>query len=141
MMVNGRGGPADPRAAIALFEKAAAQGHSGAMFALGAMHSGGHNLPIDRVAAQRWFRAAAELGHGHAQWMLARYLASGAAAKPNPVEARHWLERAIEQGLPEAEFRARAANPTFERRDECDVPPNLPIPDLVILVSSSRLTD
>jgi hypothetical protein len=73
------------------------------MFALGAMHSGGHNVPIDREAAQRWFRAAAEVGHSHAQLMLARYLASGAAGKPNPVEARHWLELAVEQGLSEAE--------------------------------------
>ena len=36
-----------------LFEKAAAKGHSGAMFALGAMHGGGHGFPIDRATAQR----------------------------------------------------------------------------------------
>ena len=32
MMVNGRGGPRDTAAALDLFEKAAATGHSGAMF-------------------------------------------------------------------------------------------------------------
>ena len=67
MMVNGRGGPASPAEARELFEKAAAKGHAGAMFALGAMYGRGHNMPMDRQAALRWFRAAAELGHGHAQ--------------------------------------------------------------------------
>jgi TPR repeat protein len=89
---------------LKLFEKAAAQGHSGAMFALGALHGGGHDLPADRRTAQRWFRAAAELGHGQAQVMLGRYLASGAAGERNPVEAQRWLERAIAQGIPEADL-------------------------------------
>ena len=59
MMVNGRGGPASPAEARELFEKAAAKGHAGAMFALGAMYGRGHNMPMDRQAALRWFRAAA----------------------------------------------------------------------------------
>jgi TPR repeat protein len=45
MMINGRGGSVYPAAARELFEKAAAQHHAGAMFALGAMYSGGHNYP------------------------------------------------------------------------------------------------
>jgi len=36
MLVNGRGGPRDTAAALELFAKAAVEGHSGAMFALGA---------------------------------------------------------------------------------------------------------
>jgi TPR repeat protein len=103
MIVNGRGGPRDPAAAQALFEKAAAKGHSGAMFALGALHSGGHRLPIDRTAAQRWFRAAAELGHGHAQLMLGRYLVDGVAGNHDLSEGRLWLERAAAQGIPDAD--------------------------------------
>jgi TPR repeat protein len=73
------------------------------MFALGALHAGGHDLPEDRLAAQRWFRAAAELGHGQAQLMLGRYLAEGAAGKPNPAEARSWFEQAAAQGIEEAQ--------------------------------------
>jgi len=53
MMVNGRGGPASSASALRLFEKAAAKGHSGAMFALGAMYGGGKDIPIDRAIAQR----------------------------------------------------------------------------------------
>ena len=60
IMVDGRGGASEIPAALNLLEKAAAQGHSGAMFALGALYSGGHGLPgEDRKTAQRWFRAAA----------------------------------------------------------------------------------
>jgi TPR repeat protein len=52
-----------------------------AMFALGALHSGGHDFPLDRAIAQRWFRALAERGHGQAQLMLGRYLIEGVAGK------------------------------------------------------------
>ncbi|HJY47931.1 MAG TPA: hypothetical protein VJ349_04685, partial [Stellaceae bacterium] len=78
-------------------------GHSGAMFALGALRAGGHDIAEDRAAAQRWFRAAAELGHGQAQLMLGRYLAEGAAGEPNPAEARSWFEQAAAQGIEEAQ--------------------------------------
>jgi uncharacterized protein len=52
MMLNGRGGPHSPDSALELFQKAAQRGHSGAMFALGALYSGGHHLPPDRNSAQ-----------------------------------------------------------------------------------------
>ena len=84
-------------------QKAAGKGHSGAMFALGVLYGGDHDLPMDRMAALRWFRAAAELGHGPAQLMLGRYLASGPAGERNPVEARDWLESAAAQGITDAE--------------------------------------
>ncbi len=103
MMINGRGGPRDPIGALQLFEKAAAERHSGAMFALGAQYGGGHDMPINRANAERCFRAAAELGHGPAQLMLGRYLATGAAGYRDPVEARHWPERAVARGISEAQ--------------------------------------
>ena len=49
LMLTGRGGPKDHPAALVLFEKAAGRGHVGAMFAMGAMHGGGHEVPTDRV--------------------------------------------------------------------------------------------
>ena len=84
MMSNGRGGPRDLAAALELFEKAAEKGHSGAMFALGALYGGGHDLPVDRDSPERWFRAAAEHGHGHAQLMLGRYLAERRRRRSRP---------------------------------------------------------
>ena len=103
MMLNGRGGRPDTAGAVKLFEKAAASGHSGAMFALGALSDGEHGLPRNRNAAQRWFRKAAELGNGHAQLMLSRYLAAGLAGERNLSEARRWLEQAADHGLVEAQ--------------------------------------
>jgi TPR repeat protein len=95
------GGPRSLAGALELFEKAADKENSGAMFALGALNSGGHNLPVDRPVAERWFRATAE--RGHAQMMLGRYLVKGVAGELNPVEGRLWLEPAIAQGIAEAE--------------------------------------
>ncbi|TIR85657.1 MAG: sel1 repeat family protein, partial [Mesorhizobium sp.] len=60
MLLNGSGGKRSPEAAIQLFRRAAADGHAGAMFALGALQSSGEGLPVDHVAAQKWFAAAAE---------------------------------------------------------------------------------
>jgi TPR repeat protein len=70
MMVNGRGGPRDPAGAASLFESAAAEGHVGAMFALGARKSGGYGV----TASLHWLRMAAEHGHGEARAILGRSL-------------------------------------------------------------------
>ena len=90
MMVNGRGGPASPAEARELFEKAAAKGHAGAMFALGAMYGRGHNMPMDRQAALRWFRAL----------MLGRYLAKRCRGRAKP-----------KRGIPAARPSRRAGHP------------------------------
>jgi hypothetical protein len=114
MMVSGRGGPKDHPSALVLFEKAAGRGHVGAMFAMGAMYGGGHDVPMDRVVAQRWFTAAAERGHAYAQMMLGRYLARGLAGERDLDRARTWTERAIAQGLQEARADLSALPATTE---------------------------
>ena len=78
MSLNGTGGARDHAESMRLFRKAAESGHIGAMFAVGAMFGGGHDVPEDRPEARRWYRMAAEKGHGHAQMMLGRFLARGA---------------------------------------------------------------
>jgi len=75
MMLTGAGGACDPAGALALFEKAAADGHPAAMFANGVIYSGVYGVLADHDAAQHWFRAAAEHGHPAAQMMLERYVA------------------------------------------------------------------
>lgn len=87
MLVNGRGGARDHDGARVRFERAAKNGHSGSMYALGALHGGGHDIPTDRGAAMTWFRAAAELAHPVAALMLGRYLRHGVAGPANPVNA------------------------------------------------------
>jgi TPR repeat protein len=103
MMVNGRGGSRDDDAALALFNKAARQGHAGAMFALGVLADGSREV-ANRAAAQDWFRQAAEQGHSYAALMLGRYLARGLAGITDLVEARRWLEAARAAGVTEAEL-------------------------------------
>ena len=63
MLLNGRGGPADPDQARALFADAAAKDHAGAIYALGVME---HDDP---ERALTLFRRAAALGHPKARAM------------------------------------------------------------------------
>ena len=107
MLADGRGGPCGTAAALDLFEKAAAEGHSGAMFALGALYAGGHDLPEDRMTAQRWFRAAAELGHGQAQLMLGRYLPKASPAS----QTRRRRARGSSKPPPRASKKPRQISP------------------------------
>ena len=101
MMVNGRGGSRDHPGALVLFEGAARDGHIGAMFAVGALYGGGHEVETNRPTAQQWFRLAAERGHGYAQMMLGRYLARSLAGEQNIAEAKFWFEAARAQGVAE----------------------------------------
>jgi uncharacterized protein len=82
MMLNGRGGPACAAAALDLFEKAAAKGHAGAMFALGVLHA-------DAMACPQTGKSL------NGDSGLCRYLTSGVAGDPDDQEARLRLERAV----------------------------------------------
>jgi uncharacterized protein len=75
MMLTGDGGTWDPPGALALFEKAAANGHPAAMFANGVIYSGVYGVLADHDAARHWFRAAAEHGHPAAEITLECYVA------------------------------------------------------------------
>ena len=103
MMLNARGGRRDQDAAGALFAKAAAQGHAGAMFALGVLVDG-EGDGADRTSAQHWFRQAAERGHAYAQLMLARYLTHGLAGSTDQVEAQRLLKAAQAAGVTQAQL-------------------------------------
>jgi TPR repeat protein len=61
MLWNGRGGPADPELARALFQYAERRGHAGSSYALGVIAG------IDRERALVHFRRAAALGHAKAR--------------------------------------------------------------------------
>jgi TPR repeat protein len=63
MLLNGRGGRADPGLARALFEYAGKRNHAGANYALGVIAGD------DRVGAMVHFRKAAALGHQKARFL------------------------------------------------------------------------
>jgi len=72
MAANGIGGPQDDVVARALFEKAAAQNHPGALEWMGAFALLGRGGPKDESAAKTYYARAAALGNEDAKAALKR---------------------------------------------------------------------
>jgi TPR repeat protein len=72
MMAEGEGGAKDDVAARALFEKAAVQGHPGALERMGAFAEGGRGGSQDSAAAKGYYEKAAALGNEDAKAALKR---------------------------------------------------------------------
>jgi TPR repeat protein len=70
MLADGTGGPQDDAGARALFEKAAAQNHPGALERMGAFAAEGRGGPKDRDAAKAYYKRAADLGNDQARAAL-----------------------------------------------------------------------
>ena len=72
MLAEGTGGQKDDAAARALFEKAAAQNHPGALERMGAFATEGRGGPKDSSAAKAYYERAAALGDEDAKKALER---------------------------------------------------------------------
>ncbi len=72
MFADGVGGPQDDAAARALFEKAAAQDHPGALERMGEFAQKGRGGPQDSSAAKAYYERAAALGNEDAKDALKR---------------------------------------------------------------------
>ena len=72
MTAEGIGGPKDDVAARALFERAAAQDHPGALERMGAFAQSGRGGPQDTSAAKAYYERAAALGNEDAKAALKR---------------------------------------------------------------------
>jgi TPR repeat protein len=72
MLADGTGGPRDDAGARALFEKAAAQNHPGALERMGAFAQEGRGGPKDKDAAKAYYKRAADLGDEQAKTELKR---------------------------------------------------------------------
>lgn len=72
MLAEGKGGAQDDVAARALFEKAAAQNHPGALERMGAFAQAGRGGPKDSDAAKTYYERAAALGDEDAKKALER---------------------------------------------------------------------
>jgi TPR repeat protein len=70
MLADGTGGPQDDAGARALFEKAAAQNHPGALERMGAFAAEGRGGPKDRDAAKSYYKRSADLGNDQAKAAL-----------------------------------------------------------------------
>jgi TPR repeat protein len=72
MLADGTGGPKDDAGARALFERAAAQNHPGALERMGVFSQEGRGGPKDREAAKAYYKRAADLGDEQAKAELKR---------------------------------------------------------------------
>jgi TPR repeat protein len=72
MLAEGTGGPKDDAGARALFEKAAAQNHPGALEQMGVFAQEGRGGPKDVDAAKAYYQRAADLGDENAKAALKR---------------------------------------------------------------------
>jgi len=102
--LEGKGTPKDPRAAYALFLKAAELGHAGAMAQVGSFYSvrypelnevvGG----VNDAKAVEWFRKSADKGDSAGQMELGRAYRVGNGVPKDVREAYQWIFKAASQG-------------------------------------------
>lgn len=95
---SGEGASADPAAALAWFERAAAGGHCQAMYELGVAYAQADGVARDDAAAFRWFRQAAEYDVADAQYNLALLYQQGVGVSASMPEALFWFLRAAQSG-------------------------------------------
>jgi TPR repeat protein len=87
----------DPAGARRWLEAAAAQGHAGALCALGYLQLAGGS-DFDPAAARRCFARAAGQGHPDAQLRLAEMYITGFAGAADAERARGWFAKAARMG-------------------------------------------
>jgi TPR repeat protein len=91
--------PRDDAKAAALFEKAAAAGHTRAQINLGIFYLAGRGVPRDVVLARSWLEKAAASDDAQALYTLGRAMSEGMGqAGPDPVRAADLYRRAAEKG-------------------------------------------
>ena len=89
--------------AFKLFEKAAQQGHTNAMFNLGAMYKNGQGTDPSIEKAHAYCNMAADRGHSGAQYNIGCAYYNGDAGFNQSFEmAREWWTKAAAQGHEEA---------------------------------------
>ena len=93
------GVPRDDAKAAALFEKAAAAGHTRAQINLGILYLAGRGVPRDVVLARSWLEKAALSNDPQALYTLGRAMSDASEqAGPDPVRAADLYRRAAEKG-------------------------------------------
>lgn len=79
---------------VALLQKAATNGHVGAMVHLGQILATGDEHPKDTKQAAKWMQLAAATGNAEGMFELGRYYRDGVGLPQNSVRAYVWLNRA-----------------------------------------------
>ena len=92
-----RGGGSSAEA-VALFRKAAAGGHAGAMNSLGLAYDHGAGVARDVAQALDWYRRSAQAGNSAAMHRLGVAFRTGAGLPRDPVEALRWFRKSADLG-------------------------------------------
>ena len=97
--------------ALAIFRRAAKDGHTGAQNNLAMLYESGAGVALDRAAARRWYTLAAEAGEPMARYNLAMLLATAHILQQSNrpqyrdedlATAYMWLSLAAKDGLESA---------------------------------------
>jgi TPR repeat protein len=113
ILMRGKAGAADNSDAVKWLLKAANQGHSDAMIALGelALASSGGLSPADAV---KWLTKAADQGRPEAMQALADIYLKGIGTAPDPAKGKNWLIKASNYG--DADAMRRLGDMAFDTR-------------------------
>ena len=95
---DGKGVKQSYEMARLLFEQAAQQGVSDAMFNLGAMYYNGRGVEQSCERAKEYFEQAAHLGDADAQYELGRMYANSEGVEIDLKKAKDWWTKAAAQG-------------------------------------------
>lgn len=87
----------NPVQAVALYQKAAGQGHAAAQYSLGRMYAAGSGVRQDYAEALRWFQKAAGQNYALAQNRIGVMYEKGQGVARDPVEAYKWYFLASRQ--------------------------------------------
>ncbi len=98
MLLDGTGVPADPRAALGWFVKAAAQQHLMAINMVGRCYDLGWGTAPDKTRAAECYRIAAERGLDWGMYNYATLLALGAGVALDRAAALGWFRKAAALG-------------------------------------------
>ena len=90
--------PRDPARAAEWHAAAAAQGHTGAMVALGYQYEKAQGVEASVGKSVELYERAAKLGSFDGMFNLYRLYTTGKGVKADPAQARTWLERAAAAG-------------------------------------------
>jgi TPR repeat protein len=110
IFATGRGVPADPVKAFALYKSSAAQGNRLAMYNLAVAYVQGSGTTTSLSEAVRWFSDAAKLGLIDAQFDLAVLYERGTGVPQSLVDAYRWYAIAAKAGDKESMVRVDALN-------------------------------
>jgi TPR repeat protein len=116
----GLGVPADPKGAIAQYEKAWAGGVTQAGTRLGEIYLDGNAIPPDFAKARSYLTVAAKRGDARAALDLGRMLRDGIGVASDPVAAYAWLEVAALRGDAQAQGERDRLLPTLSPAQQAD---------------------